>query len=375
MKKNTVKKFLAVATAAAMMTALAACGSSSSGSTGDASESGNSSTAAASTAAGSTETAAASGKTYKVGVIQYMDHASLNQINDSMDKELDALSKEKGVTFDYKDYYENGQGDATNLSQMASDLIADDVDIIVAIATPAAQIAQSQTEGQDIPIVFSAVTDPVGAGLVESNDKPGANITGTSDALNTETMMNLILAQNPETDYVGLLYSNSEDSSEKAIKEAKEFLDGKGIKYIEKTGTTTDEVSQAADALIAEGVDAVFTPTDNTIQNAELSLYEKFTEAKIPQYCGADSFALNGAFCGFGINYEDLGKATADMVSDILVDGADPATTPVQSFDNGVATINTETCEALGYNLDDVEKAFEPYCSSIVETITAQSFD
>lgn len=365
MKKNAAKKFMAITMTAAMMAALTACGGSSS----------SSGSSAVTADAGTAETAAASGKTYKVGVVQYMDHASLNQINDSMDKELDALSREKGVTFDYEDYYENGQGDATNLSQMASDLVADDVDIIVAIATPAAQIVQSQTEGQDIPIVFSAVTDPEGAGLVKSNDAPGANITGTSDALNTEAMMNLILAQNPETDYVGLLYSNSEDSSEKPIQEAKEFLDGKGIKYIEKTGTTTDEVSQAADALIAEGVDAVFTPTDNTIQNAELSLYEKFTEAKIPQYCGADSFALNGAFCGFGINYEDLGKATADMVSDILVDGADPATTPVQSFDNGVATINTETCEALGYNLDDVKKAFEPYCSSIVETVTAKSFD
>lgn len=372
MKRNTVKKFMAITMTAAMMAALTACGGSSSSGSGDNQSSGSGTTSATT---GSSEAAASSGKTYKVGVVQYMDHASLNQINDSMDKELDALGKEKGVTFDYKDYYENGQGDATNLSQMASDLVADDVDIIVAIATPAAQIVQSQTEGQDIPIVFSAVTDPEGAGLVKSNDAPGSNITGTSDALNTEAMMNLILAQNPETDYVGLLYSNSEDSSEKPIQEAKEFLDGKGIKYIEKTGTTTDEVSQAADALIAEGVDAVFTPTDNTIMNAELSLYEKFNEAKIPQYCGADSFALNGAFCGFGINYEDLGKATADMVSDILVDGADPATTPVQSFDNGVATINTETCEALGYNLDDVKKAFEPYCSKIEETVTAKSFE
>ena len=366
MKKRILKKAIALTSAIALAGALAACGGASA--SGTPAASGNAASASG-PASGSGD-----GTVYKVGVIQYMDHASLNQINDSMDQELDALSKQLGVTFDYEDYYENGQGDASNLSQMAADLVSDDVDIIVAIATPAAQIVQSQAEGTNIPIVFSAVTDPVGAGLVESGDAPGGNITGTSDALNTEAMMNLILAQNPDTDYVGLLYSNSEDSSEKPIQEAKEFLDSKGIKYIEKTGTTTDEVSQAADALIAEGVDAVFTPTDNTIMNAELSIYEKFTDAGIPQYCGADSFALNGAFCGFGINYEDLGKSTADMVSKILVDGADPATTPVVTFDNGVATINTQTCDALGYNLEDVEKAFEPYCSSIKETTTAENF-
>ncbi len=370
-KRQSLKKIAAVAMAFAMAGTLAACGS---GSSASSSASGNSSAVSSEASGSASGSAQGSGKTYKVGVVQYMDHASLNQINDSMDQELDSLSKQMGVTFDYKDYYENGQGDASNLSQMAAELVSDDVDIIVAIATPAAQVVQSQIEGTDIPMVFSAVTDPVGAGLVESGDAPGGNITGTSDALNTKAMIDLMLAQNPDTDYVGLLYSNSEDSSEEPIKEAKEYLDSKGIKYIEKTGTTTDEVSQAADALIAEGVDAVFTPTDNTIMSAELSIYEKFTDAGIPQYCGADSFALNGAFCGYGVNYEDLGKSTADMVAKILADGADPATTPVVTFDNGVATINTQTCEALGYDLDEVEKAFQPYCSSIKETTTAENF-
>ena len=99
----------------------------------------------------------------------------------------------------------------------------------------------------------------------------------------------------------------------------------KNIKYIEKTGTNTDEIQSAADALIAEGVDAVFTPTDNTVMKAELSIFEKFTEAKIPHYCGADSFALNGAFVGYGVDYANLGVQTADMVVDVLVNGADPA--------------------------------------------------
>ena len=281
------------------------------------------------------------GGSYKVGIVQFMDHASLNQITESAEAELDARAAELGVTFDYKDYFFNGQGDATTLNQIAAELKSDKVDAVIAIATPAAQIVQSAFEGTDTPIIFSAVTDPVGAGLAASMDAPGANITGTSDALNTNAIMNLILAQKPEASKIGLLYSKSEDASKQAIEDAKKFLDEKKIAYVEKTGTTTEEVSSAADALIAEGVDAVFTPTDNTIMNAELAIYEKFIKAGIPHYAGADSFALNGAFLGFGINYKDLGKATADMTADILAGGAKPASTPVQTFDNGIATINT----------------------------------
>ena len=312
---------------------------------------------------------------YKVGIVQFVDHASLNQIADNLEKGLDALGEEKGVTFDYADTVYNGQADATTLNQIAAQLVSDEVDVIVAIATPAAQIMQAATEEENIPIIFSAVTDPVGAGLVASNEEPGANITGTSDALNTQTMMELILTNDPEADYVGLLYSNSEDASKLPIEEAKAFLDEKGIKYIEKTGTTTDEVSAAVDALIAEGVDAVFTPTDNTIMNAELAIFEKMMEAGIPHYAGADSFALNGAFLGFGVNYADLGTKTAEMVANLLADGADPAVTPVETFDNGIATINVETAEALGYDLAAVEEAFAPFCTGIVETTTAEEFN
>ena len=206
-------------------------------------------------------------------------------------------------------------------------------------------------------------------------EKPGGNITGTSDALNTEAVLDLMLAANPDTEYVGLLYSKSESASEKPIEDAKKYLDEKGIKYIEKTGTTTDEVSSAADALIAEKVDAIFTPTDNTVMTAELAIYEKLADAGIPHYCGADSFALNGSFVGYGVDYANLGKETADMVVEILVDGADPATMGVRTFDNGIATINTEVCEKLGLDLEEIKTAFEPLCTSVVETVTAEEFE
>ena len=314
---------------------------------------------------------ASDGQTYKVGIIQYVDDASLNQIVDSLEKQLDVLAEEKGVTFEYEDYYCNGQADSTTINQMVSELINDEVDILVPIATPTAMICQAATEDNQIPVVFAAVSDPEGAGLVSSNDAPGSNVTGTSDALNTEAVLDLMIEQDRDLSKVGLLYDKSQDASAAPIAAAKEYLDAKGIDYVEKTGTTNDEVMLAADALIAADVEAVFTPTDNTIMTAELGIYEKFIEAGIPHYCGADSFALNGAYLGYGVNYATLGTETANMVAEILVDGKDPATLPVKVLDNGTATVNTDTAEALGL---DYEK-LRDLCDGFVEIQTAEEFE
>ena len=235
---------------------------------------------------------------YKVGIVNYVDDASLNQIIENIQTQLDVRGEELGVTFNYEDYYDNAQADSSVLNQIAADQVADDVDIIVAIATPVAIVMQTATEGTDIPVVFSAVTDPVGAGLVESMDAPGGNMTGTSDALDTTAIMELMKAQNPDLSTIGLLYDTAQDSSEAAIEEAKAGCDENQIEYVEETGSTTNDVQLAAESLAADGVDAVFTPTDNTIMTAELTIYETFAEAGIPHYCGADSCALNGAFCG-----------------------------------------------------------------------------
>lgn len=249
-----------------------------------------------------TEDNKAEGKTYKVGIVQFVDDASLNQIEAAIEAELDAKATELGVTFDYTLY--NGQGDATTLNQIGAELVGKGVDLIVPIATPAVKIMQSATEDTEIPIVFSAVSDPVGAGIVDSLDAPGGRITGTSDALNTKGLLDLMLAQNPDTKTVGLLYSKSEDSSKQPIEDAKAYLEGKGIRCVEKTGTIT-----------------------------------------------------------------------ADMVVQVLVDGKDPATLPVTTFDNGIAMINTESCAALGYDLTAVKQAFDGKCSSVLETTTQQNFD
>ena len=308
---------------------------------------------------------------YKVGIVQYVDDASLNQIEKAIQAELDAKGAEYGVTFDYQDYTFNGQADQSILMQIAADLIADEVDIIIPIATPTAVVMQSATEEKQIPIVFSAVSDPVGAGLVATNEAPGANITGTSDAIDTEAIMNIIVTANPDTAKIGLLYDKSQASSLGSIADAKAYCEANNIAYVEKTGTTVAEIQAAADALVAEGVDAVFTPQDNTVMTAELAIFEKFTEAGIPHYTGADSFALNGAFLGFGVNYENLGTKTADMAVEILVNGAKPAEMAVQTLADGIITVNTETAEAVGIDYS----VFKDLCSELIETVTAEEFE
>ncbi len=310
--------------------------------------------------------------TYKVGICNLVYDASLVQIAENIESELAKLGEENNVKFEIS--YDVCNLDASVLNQIVSNFIADDVDLMVGITTMVATSMQAATEDNGIPVVFSAVSDPVGSQIVDSLEAPGANITGTSDYLDTNAVMNLIFAADPDADNIALLYNIGEDSSTTPIAAAKEYLTNKGVSYKEYTGTTTDEVSQAVQALIADGVDAVFTPTDNTIMTAELAIYEALAEAKIPHYTGADSFALNGAFLGYGVDYANLGRETAQMVCEILVNGADPAELPVRTFDNGTATINTETCEAIGYDYDELVKIFEPYCTKVQPIQTAENF-
>ncbi len=348
MKKNTLKKILSLIAALALIASLCAC-----------SDQG--------------EPQPDNGTTYKVGICNYVDDASLNQIVENIQNQLDAIGQAKGVTFEIE--YDNCNADATVMNQIIANFIADEVDLMVGVATPVAVAMQTATEDNQIPVIFSAVSDPISAGLVESLEAPGANITGTSDYLDTNSIMNLIFAANPAADQIGLLYDQGQDSSTTPIAAAKAYLDSKGISYVERTGTTTDEVMLAAQALVADGVDAVFTPTDNTIMMAELSIYETFIDAGIPHYTGADSFALNGAFLGYGVDYANLGVETANMVADILLEGKDPAATAVMTFDNGTATVNTETCAALGLDFAAVEETFAPLCTKVQSITTAESFD
>ena len=308
------------------------------------------------------------GDAYKVAIVKYVDDASLNQIEDAIIAQLEAKEAELGVNFEILQY--NGQADGAVLNQIAADVLAEEVDAVVPIATPAAVLLQAATEDTDIPVIFSAVSNPVEDGLVAAADAPGANVTGTSDGIDTEAIFKLMQLQNPELKKVGLLYDKGQSSSLVSIADAKAFCEANNIEFVEKTGTTVSEIQAAADVLAAEKVDAVFTPQDNTVMTAELAIYEKFLDAGIPHYTGADSFALNGAFMGYGVNYENLGTLTADMVIEIVVNGADPAATPVQKLQEGILTVNTDTAEAL-----DIDYTiFAEHCDELKEIQTGQSF-
>ncbi|MBP3678542.1 MAG: ABC transporter substrate-binding protein [Agathobacter sp.] len=307
-------------------------------------------------------------RTYKVAIVKYVDDASLNQIEDAIVAQLQAKEAELDVTFEILKY--NGQADGAVLNQIAADVLAEEVDAVVPIATPAAVLLQAATEDTDIPVIFSAVSNPVEDGLVADAEKPGANVTGTSDGIDTEAIFKLMLVQNPDLKKVGLLYDQGQSSSLVSIKDAEKFCKANNIEVVKKTGTNVGEIQTAADALVAAEVDAIFTPQDNTVMTAELAIYEKFTDAKIPHYTGADSFALNGAFMGYGVNYENLGTLTADMVVDIVVNGANPAATPVKKLEEGILTVNTDTAKALGIDFS----IFKDYCDELKEIQTGQEF-
>lgn len=370
-----LRNVFAMITAAAMTLSLAACsGQSTASSTSSASSDSSSSAASESSVSSEKSTASeeSSGASYTIGICNYVDDASLNQIVENINARLAEIESEQGITINVK--YDNCNADANVMNQIIANFAADNVDLMVGVATPVAMAMQSATEDSKTPVVFAAVSDPVGVGLVASLEEPGSNVTGSSDNLDTNSVMNLIFAQNPDAKKIGLLYDVGQDSSTAAIEHAKAYLDDKGVEYVERTATTAEEVALAAQALVSDGVDAVFTPTDNTIMKAELAIYETFADAGIPHYTGADSFALNGAFLGYGVDYANLGRETADMIASILTEGKDPATTPVITFDNGTATVNTEICEKLGLDFDTVSEAFAPYCTRVEEITTAESF-
>ena len=344
-----MKKFVAVMSAAAMIASLTACGSADSTAV--------SSAAASSAPASSSEAAEPAAKSYRIAVVQQLDHASLDQIRTAIEAELDAKAAEKGITIEYKDF--NGQNDATTLNQIGTQVVSDQYDAVIPIATLAAQCMATACADSKTPVIYAAISDPAAADLTDID-----YVTGTSDALNTESIMNMMFAVNPEIKTVGLLYSNSEANSQTPIAEAKAYLDSKGIAYVEKTGNTNDEIMTAAASLVGQ-VDAVFTPTDNVVMAAAAAVSDTLTKGGIPFYTGADSFVTAGAFATCGVNYTDLGTYTADMALDILETGTVPA---YHVMDGGIITVNTETAAALGIDYD----AFNELAGQVVEVTTAE---
>ncbi len=273
---------------------------------------------------------------YRIAIVQQLDHTSLEEICGAVEARLQALSEEKGVSVEIKRF--NGQNDPTILGQIGAQIADGGFSAVIPVGTLAAQSMVSATEGLEIPVICGAVSDPEEAGLANI---PG--VTGTSDALNTAFILDMMLAMNPDIQTVGLLYSNSEPNSKMPIAHMKEILEEKGIAYLEKTGHTADEVMAAASALVGR-VDAVFTPTDNAVMNVAGAVAEMLNKNGIPHYTGADSFVSAGAFATCGVNYEELGKYTADMAMDLLENGNCPQ---FHVMDGGIIACNTDTARQL----------------------------
>ncbi|MEG1849369.1 MAG: ABC transporter substrate-binding protein, partial [Oscillospiraceae bacterium] len=267
-----MKKFSMLSVLLALALMLGACGGSSSAAPSAA-------PSAPSAAAPSAEPQA---KLLKIGLVQLMEHPSLNEIRDAVIAELKVQGYDDSrVEIDYQ----NGQGEPGLINSICQKFVGDKVDLIIAIATPAAQGAAAATS--EIPIIFSAVTDPVAAGLTASLEQPDANATGTSDAIPAEQIFALADELTPGIKTYGFLYNNGEVNSVSVIKSAKQALDAKGIAYVEACVNNSGEVTTAAQSLIGKA-DAIFSPIDNTVAYAMPNLAQIAIEAKLPVYVAAD---------------------------------------------------------------------------------------
>ncbi|HEM6190774.1 TPA: ABC transporter substrate-binding protein [Streptococcus suis] len=283
----------------------------------------------------------ASTETVKVGVLQYMEHESLTAAREGFVAELEANGYKEGekLVLDYQ----NAQGDQANLQTISEQLIGGN-DIVLAIATPSAQsLATVSTER---PIVFTAVTDPLSADLVESIEKPGGLLTGTSDQAPIDKQVELLGQAVPDAKTVGILYTTSERNSEVQVEQAKELLEKAGYKVVVKGITSTNEVQDATTSLMKD-VDALFIPTDNTVASTMTMIGELSVEQKVPVIGGSTDMVDEGGLLTYGTNYEALGRQTAKMAIKII-EGADVSETAVEYPETVSLHVNEEMAQKLG---------------------------
>ncbi|MDT1995471.1 ABC transporter substrate-binding protein [Carnobacterium divergens] len=281
-------------------------------------------------------------KEVKVGVLQYMEHNSLDQARKGFVAELKDAGYEEGknMTLDYQ----NAQGDQSNLKSMSERLVKNKNDVILAIATPAAQSVVNETT--TLPVLFTAVTDAVSAGLVTSNEKPGGNVTGTSDMVPIDEQTDLLLSIVPEAKTVGIIYNASEKNSEIQSKLAKKALEKSGVKVKEVTVSSTNDVQQVMTSL-AKQVDGIYIPTDNTLAKTMSTVGEIAEAAKIPVIAGSTDMVEEGGLATYGINYEKLGRQTGKLAVKILKGEAKPAELSIETSKNLELVVNQKMAKAL----------------------------
>lgn len=287
---------------------------------------------------------------FRIGISQFITHQSLDATREGF---VDELAKQgyvegKNIEIDLQ----NAQGEQRNLKTISQQL-AESSDVVLAIATPSAQSLANTT--QTTPVIFSAVTDPVSAKLVESREHPGGNVTGTSDQSSDaiSTQINLIKKVLPKAKTIGILYTQSEPNSVVQKDEAKRLLEEKGFTVVEKTILDSNNVKAAAESLMAE-VDMVFVPTDNIISSTMETVKQVSIKHKVPVFGGSTEMVAVGGLYNYGTNYEELGRQTARMLIRVLK-GEKPENIAVELPEKLELHTNQEIADALGIDISKLE--------------------
>lgn len=346
-KRNPVvkmKQFAALLTAAAMTLCLAACGGNTAPSSAAPSSAAPSGTAPAPESAAPSSTAPSSAAApVRIGVIQLMEHEALDAAYQGFVDGLAEAGYKDGEQI--KIDFQNAQGEQANCQTIADKFVSDKVDLVLAIATPAAQAMANATK--DIPILVTAVTDPADAKLVASNEAPGGNVTGTSDMNPVEEQMKLLKQMVPEAKTVGMLYNSGEANSKLQVDMAKKVADTMGLTCVDYTVSNANEIQQVVESAIGK-VDAFYAPTDNVIANGMATVSMVTIPAKIPVICGEEGMVNNGGTATYGLSYYNLGKLTATQAVDIITGKSKPADMPILYLTDCLLAINEDSCQQMG---------------------------
>jgi putative ABC transport system substrate-binding protein len=289
-----------------------------------------------------------SDKHYQIGIIQYMDHSALDAAREGFVQALadNGYVDGENITIDVQ----NAQGDQSNLSTISDRFVSNNEDLVLAIATPAAQSIAGKTT--EIPILATAVTDYVAAKLVDSNEAPGGNVSGTTDMNPIKEQIDLLVKLVPDAETVGVLYTSSEDNSILQAAIAKECIEDLGLAYVEVTVTNSNDVQQATQSIV-DMCDAIYIPTDNVFASAMPVVHGVTSESKTPVICGESGMVTSGGLATLGINYKDLGYQTGLMAIKILTGEAQTATMPIESATGFDFAINGTVAEEIGLTIPD----------------------
>lgn len=282
-----------------------------------------------------------------IGLLQLMSHPSLDEIRQGIYDGLSVRGYEDGKNIMI--HYENGQGDQNNLKMMSDYFVSESMDFLVGIATPAAQ-ALENASGGEIPLIFSAVTDPLGAGLVDSLDKPNRAVTGTSDDLDVRKQVDLLLELLPNVQSIGIMHDSASVNVEKIVDSVVSYASSKRIEVVVRTVTSTNDIQQVAEQLAKE-VEALWLPNDNTIASSMSSLVPIFDEAKIPIFPSVEAMVKEGGLATLGVNQYQIGIDTANVLADII-EGKDPSTYPVLNSVKNDIYVNGEKAKSLSIKLN-----------------------